>query len=438
MRPNILFFLPDQHRADWLGINENLPLRTPNLNELCSNGIFFVNAFTPSPLCAPARACLATGLNYQKCKVPNNSYNMPLDIPTYYQVLRSTGYYVYGVGKFDLHKKDLYWNIDGSHLLSEWGFSGGIDNEGKLDATSSYKQTGKPQGPYMAYLHKIGFANKYVDEHNKRHIHKDAYITELPEEAYCDNWVAENGLNFLRNFPKDKPWHLVVNFTGPHNPMDVTHKMHQNWQDINFPYPIANEQKDYSPEDHQRNRRYYAAMIENIDRHIGRYMNLLQERNEIDNTLIVFSSDHGEMLGDHNLWGKSVPFHPSIRIPMILAGPSIPKNKKKNALVSLHDLTATFLDYAGIDKLLPESDSLSLRKVIEGKTEIHRNHIVSGLNNWICVFDGRYKLILQKKNSPVLYDLSKDPNELNNIAIQYPELVKKLQNYISTNNNDNP
>jgi len=138
------------------------------------------------------------------------------------------------------------------------------------------------------------------------------------------------------------------------------------------------------------------------------------------------------------LWGKSVPFHPSIRIPMILAGPSIPKNKKKNALVSLHDLTATFLDYAGIDKLLPESDSLSLRKVIEGKTEIHRNHIVSGLNNWICVFDGRYKLILQKKNSPVLYDLSKDPNELNNIAIQYPELVKKLQNYISTNNNDNP
>ena len=266
-QPNILFFFPDQQRADWLGCNPALPLRTPTLDRLCGQGTRFTNAYTPSPLCAPARACLASGLNYEQCRVPSNNESYPLDIPTYYQRLRDAGYHVCGVGKFDLHKDmalpkaELDWHLDGSRGLKEWGFDEGIDNEGKLDGSGAYRAAGKPKGPYLQFLLESRLADLYAQEHEERKEKRDAYVTALPDDAYCDNWVSENGLRFLRNFPKDKPWHLVINFTGPHNPMDVTESMSQAWEGVKFPPPVNNAQKDFSEEDHQRNRRHYAAMI---------------------------------------------------------------------------------------------------------------------------------------------------------------------------------
>jgi hypothetical protein len=305
MPPNILFFLPDQHRPDWLGVNPALPLRTPNLDRLCAAGTRFTQAFSPSPVCAPARACLASGLDYEHCRVPSNRENYPLDQPTYYQRLRDRGYRVCGVGKFDLHKNlaappaDLDWGLDGSLSLADWGFTEGIDNEGKFDGSRSYRTAGKPKGPYLNYLHQRGLAERYVQEHADTKTHRDAYVTALPDDAYCDNWLSENGLRFLRDFPADQPWHLVVNFTGPHNPMDVTQGMHDAWEGVRFPMPVDNTQADYREEDHQRNRRHYAAMIENIDRQVGRFIDAVRERGDLDRTLIVYSSDHGEMLGDH-------------------------------------------------------------------------------------------------------------------------------------------
>ena len=161
-RPNLLFFLPDQHRPDYLGVNPSLPVRTPHLDQLAQGGTLFSRAFTPSPLCAPARACLASGRGYHRCGVPGNGQDYPLDQPTYYAALREAGYHVAGVGKFDLHKKTLDWGLNGSRLLPEWGFSDGIDNEGKRDAVRSGAVT--PKGPYMAYLHARGLAGAHVDD----------------------------------------------------------------------------------------------------------------------------------------------------------------------------------------------------------------------------------------------------------------------------------
>ena len=162
-QPNILFFLPDQHRPDWLGCNSDLPLKTPNINNLCKNGVRFTNAFTPSPLCAPARACLATGRNYSQCGVTNNGQNTPLSLPTYYKGLQDAGYEVAGVGKFDLHKPDLDWGFDGSQMLEEYGLTGGIDNEGKGDAIVSYKKNKMaPKGPYMHFLEERGLSKKHL------------------------------------------------------------------------------------------------------------------------------------------------------------------------------------------------------------------------------------------------------------------------------------
>ncbi len=184
-RPNILFFLPDQHRGDWLGIYGDLELRTPNLDTLARKGVLFTQAFCPSPLCAPSRAALAAGRDYDRCGVVDNNQNYPLDQPTYYQRLRDVGYQVLGVGKFDLHKdisdpENLNWYLDGSRLLDDWGFTGGIDNEGKLDGSTSYRLFGKPRGPYLAFLAERGLAEIYVQEHLRRKDFMDAYTTRFP------------------------------------------------------------------------------------------------------------------------------------------------------------------------------------------------------------------------------------------------------------------
>jgi arylsulfatase len=434
-QPNILFFLPDEHRPDWLGVNRELPLRTPHLDSLAAQGVRFTQAFCPSPLCAPSRACLASGLGYERCGVLNNGQDYPLDLPTHYQALRDAGYRVAGVGKFDLHKATCDWNLDGSRLLREWGFTEGIDNEGKLDGSNSYRANGGPMGPYLAFLHERGLAERYVQEHRERHEHLDAYTTTLPDDAYCDNWVAENGLRFLREFPQGQPWHLVINFTGPHSPMDVTESMRERWEEVPFPPPHDNAHPDR--EGLLRNHQNYAAMIENIDRHVGRFLELVEARGELANTLIVYSSDHGEMLGDHGRWGKTVWYHPSVGIPLIVAGPGVARGQVSEALVSLHDLCPTFLDYAGA-KVLPhlregvrrEGDARSLRALLEGRVGEHREQVYSGLNDWRMVFDGRFKLVTRTGQAPLLYDLQEDPQEDRDLASQEPGIVPRLLTFL--------
>jgi arylsulfatase len=430
-RPNILFFLPDQHRPDFLGLNPTLPVRTPHIDALAREGTRFVNAITPSPLCAPARACLASGRAYADCGVRDNQDDYPLDLPTHYAALRDAGYYVAGVGKFDLHKNTHDWGLDGARLLPEWGFTEGIDNEGKLDAVHS--GAALPKGPYMAYLHERGLAEAHVrDFRDRRHVQEvngrrvvefDTFPTPLPEEAYCDNWIAENGLRLLRDFPRDRPWHLVVNFTGPHSPWDVTPAMYERWRNVDFPPPHANETGNAAP--HQQVRRNYAAMIENIDRHVGRFLAAVEDRGERDRTLLVYSSDHGEMLGDHGLWGKQTYYQASVGIPLVIAGPGVRRGATSTALVPLHDVAATFLDYAGAPPL-PAIDARSLRAVLTGQRADHRPVAVSALLNWRLAFDGRYKLVQEQAASPRLFDLWHDPNEDTNIAAQSTADVTRL------------
>ncbi|MFW6058923.1 MAG: sulfatase [Phycisphaeraceae bacterium] len=428
--PNFLLLLPDQHRSDWLGDNPALPLRTPNIDALAARGVTFDRGYCPSPLCAPCRASLASGRDYERCGVPNNHVDYPLDQPTYYQALRDVGYRVAGVGKLDLHKDTsdpakLDWHLDGSRYLKEWGFTDGMDNEGKLDGSTSYKTAGEPPGPYLHFLQQRGLAEQYVREHEQRHAHRNAYVTALPNDAYCDNWIAENGLRILRRLPANQPWHLVVNFTGPHDPMDVTASMAERWRDTTFPPPRGEMSRDLSDEDHQRNRRHYAAMIENIDRHVGRFIEAVRERGELDNTYIIYASDHGEMLGDHQRWGKSVYYESSVRVPLIVTGPDVQRGVRRDTLVCLHDLSATFLDAASASSL-SEMEARSLLPVCRGEKRTHWDHMITALRPWRAVIEAQYKLVLGQEKSPILHDLQADPWEDCNVAAQQPAVVQRL------------
>ena len=437
-QPNLLFFLPDQHRFDWLGYNPDLPLRTPAIDRLAATGTRFDRAFCTSPLCAPSRASLASGRGYDRCGVQNNQHNYPLQQPTYYQALRDAGYRVAGVGKFDLHKDisdpaSLDWHLDGSRLLTEWGFTEGVDNEGKLDGSNSYRASGGPRGPYLAFLRERGLEKTYVREHDESERHLSAYTTALPDDAYCDNWLSEKGLRFLQSFPEHRPWHLVVNFVGPHSPMDVTESIRKRWEHVDLPPPHHSTHPDR--EALLRARRYYAAMIENIDRQVGRFIYLVAARGELENTVIVYASDHGEMLGDHGRWGKTVWYHPSVGVPLIVAGTGVVRGQQSSALVSLHDLAATFEDYAGASPM-PEMDARSIRPLLEGQITVHRTHVHSGLDHWRLVFDGTHKLVVLGNGAPLLFDLQSDPLERQSIAAIRPDIVERLQRVLREEKRD--
>lgn len=439
-RPNILFFFPDQHRFDWTGFNTRLPVRTPHLEALAQRGVRFDKAIVASPVCAPSRACLASGMEYERCGVPSNAVDYPNEKPTFYQALRRAGYQVMGCGKFDLHKASADWGVDGQHGLREWGFTLGIDNAGKFDAIRSGAE--RPRDPYMAYLHQHGLAAAHVADFQRRarEGYKATYPTPLPDTAYCDNWIAQNGLNLLSQVPAGRPWFLQVNFAGPHNPMDVTRRMADAAPSRRFPQP--HRCRVYTPEEHLAIRQNYSLMIENIDHWLGRYIDEIRKRGELDNTLIVFSSDHGEMLGDHTRWAKSVPYQQSIGVPLVIAGPGVKSGIASGALVSIIDLAATFLEYAGAPAPR-DFDSRSLKALLEGRAKKHREYLRSGLSTWRLVWDGRYKLVrgfdpagakpgndkvFQRSEGPdLLFDLEADPMEDENLAGRLPGEVRRLE-----------
>ena len=188
-------------------------------------------------------------------------------------------------------------------------------------------------------------------------------------------------------------------------------------------------------------RQNYTAMVENIDRWVGIYLDKLRERGELENTLVVFSSDHGEMLGDHDLWGKTQPYQPSVGVPLIVTGPGVKPRAPTDVLVSTLDLTATFLDYAG-DSRPDDMDSLSLRPYLEDRTRTHREFLLSAMGQLSMAFVGRHNLIhgfkpcqvwpphvpqttffVPSPTTLIVFDLENDPTERVNVA---RKLARKL------------
>ncbi len=413
---------PDQWRHDWTGFNATLPVRTPNLERLAARGVRFTNALTPSPLCAPCRAALLSGKEYERCRVPGNGTDYPIDQLGFTHMLRDAGYRVMGCGKFDLHKATLDWGLDGRRCIEDWGFTDGIDNEGKWDGVRSGRD--RPMGPYLQFLEERGLRQVHLDDFARRGPKDATFPTALPDEAYCDNYVGRNGLELLRRTTRGQPWFLQVNFTGPHDPWDITQTMAALYRDA--PFPPAVTEEGLPPDRHVAVRRNYSAMVENIDRWLGVFVEELRTRGELERTLIVFSSDHGEMLGEHRRWGKSCPQQPSVGVPLAVAGPGVREGGACDLPTTILDLTATFLEAAGLS-VPGEMDSRSLMPLLSGATDRHRAHVRSALGNWRMVFDGRYKLVDGWGEGPLLFDLRDDPHELRNVAAERPDLAARLR-----------
>jgi choline-sulfatase len=167
-------------------------------------------------------------------------------------------------------------------------------------------------------------------------------------------------------------------------------------------------------------------MVELIDDQIAMILSALETRHLLDNTYVIFTVDHGEMLGDHGLWAKNVAYEPALRVPLVLAGPGIEAGAVFDGLVELIDVGATIRELAG----LPASDDLDARSVapiLRGESSQHRSDTIAGERNFRCIRTRQHKLIQNCNDIDELYDLEQDPFELENIALSKPELVSTLR-----------
>jgi arylsulfatase len=445
-RPNLLLVMDDQHRPDWVGWSD-VPVRTPNLDALRDRGVAFERAITPSPVCGPARACIASGLEYDRCYVrDHHEADYPLAAPTVYGHLRDDGgYHVLGAGKMDLQKYSQELGVDGKQFHREKGFSDLVNVEGNWSLPSE-----AVDDPYKKFVHDNGYADVFDDY--------PAAVDEtdpvsLPQEAYQDDWIAAQGEALLRDAPTEQPWFCHVNFINPHRPWDVTEDMHDWYRDppVDFPLPVdaTDGEFDLDPETHQEIRRNYAAMIENVDRCFGRLLDVVEERGELDDTIVIFTSDHGEMLGDHGMWWKRSPYQPSAGVPLVVAGPGVEERGSVDVPATTLDLHATLREYAGIDT--GATDSRSMRPYLEGRGD-PRDVVMSGVNYWRLAFDGRYKLIRGfdpslsaeerlrdvdawdeaalerslREQDPLLFDLEQDPHEEDSLAAERDDVFDRL------------
>lgn len=425
----------------------------PNLKRLASSGLIFDDAICASPLCAPSRVSMATGRSYGRAPSEGdeplalgNFSVLPRESDNFYRRLSEAGYSVASCGKSDLRKKNDSWGPDGLHMedgISLWhamGFTHGADCAGKHDAIWAH-QKGIPD-PYFRFLEEHGVDKVHMADFAGRPYPNftNTEPTDLPQFAYADNYVAATALRLIREMSEsEQPWFLQVNFMGPHEPLDVTPAMKESVAGRDVPMDwLASELDEETQRDLRRN---YMAMLENIDRRLGEIFASLEAQGLLANTIVVYASDHGEMLGERDEWTKIVPYAASVSVPLVISGPGV-SNGRFSECVSLVDLAPTFLEIAEAAPL-DETDGQSLVPTFTDANAEIGGARLCGLGGWRSLVTEDWRLIVGYEagthrkdimasrwdgtmSHPMLFDRKNDPREKNNVAAKHPHIVTDL------------
>jgi len=425
-QPNIILIMTDQHRGDAVGYEEGSKVITPNLNKLAAEGVYFTNAYSSVPSCTPARAGLLTGLSpwhhgmlgYGRV-ARKYGYEMP-------GMLQELGYYTFGIGKMHWYPQKALHGFNGT-LVDE---SGRIEQDGFV---SDYRDWFKLQAPGLdPDATGIGW-----NEHNSA-------TYKLDENLHPTYWTAQTAIDLIHNFKLMKPLFLKISFARPHSPYDPPKRFLEMYKDVEIDGPVVGEwAKKYAewPEhpsafygnygdDHAiESKRHYYANITFIDEQIGRVVEALKEAGMYDNSMICFTSDHGDMLGDHNHWRKTYAYEGSSRIPYLLKWPEwmeaeAEKGSEMLQAVELRDFLPTFIDAAG-GTVPDDMDGASLLSLIKDKDTKWRRYIdlehasiYDRDNYWCSLTDGRRKYIwFFFTGKEQLFDLDSDPQELVDLSV---------------------
>lgn len=410
---------------------------------------------------------MAAAREYDYAGVLDNfSNDYPINQTTFYTQLQKAGYYTMMTGKDDLNKAtQLGYKLgkylpNGAYHMKEMGISGGIRHSGKEDVIDVYPTAHEAYG-FFLQNHTVTLENGTALSGWTAHyacFSQDRTLCDAssyPDDLYEDNFVAANAIALLDQKPKGVPWFLQVSFPGPHPPFLTTARMAQTTENRTWPQPtdstVVDKCTNKAEPGLDDTRCNYAAELENLDRLFGLIVDKVQSLGELEDTLICISSDHGEMLGDHDGWGKTKPWEASIGVPLLFFGSpqfNIRPNVAINDPVATLDLAGTFLDYGGATPA-PTMTTYSLRPFLEGTGRSKRAFVSSGFDNFRLVVQTingtNFKFVCCRKACPnapttipkpvggwtqVLYDVDKDPFDMTDLSAQYPHVVSDLRAFL--------
>ena len=444
-RPNILLIISDQQRAETLGFTGRTPCRTPHLDRLATRGVSFDRAITPCPLCGPARASIFAGLyphqalgsagsdladgplkGLNKDRTATdmllNDYSLQ-EPPRLTERLKGRGYHTAYAGKWHLGRDVIgrwFERFDGhdNQQYVQWCADRGLPDGWPLNDMA----TRTPRTPHMSIPR--------------------ASVNEIDPADSNDAWIADIAIDLLETRPADRPFFVVCGFNGPHPPFKVPEPYFSMYDAdaIGEPggfgpqpgEPACNGRSFYRQlfldhgadwEAWKKSYAVYWGFCTQIDDQVGRLVACLDRQGALDETLIVYCSDHGEMLGGHGLWHKMHAYEEALRVPLIFSAPWIDGLRRTDAPASLIDIPSTILSAAGIDPP-SEYEGRDLTPAFSGRALPPRPYVFSehkplgefhGAVDWRMVADNRYKYTWNHGDLDELYDLSVDECETDNL-----------------------
>lgn len=450
-QPNILWICTDQQRWDTIGALGNPHIRTPNLDRLTAEGVAFTNAYCQSPICTPSRGSFLTGCYPSAIRANRNgAATPPADVPLVTRLLADAGYDCGLVGKLHLsaaHGRSEARPDDGYRVF-EWSHHPAPEADLPPGANAYQNWLGErgvewetaygadpPEGWAAAHLQ--------PEELMVRYHRSVLYAPGIAARWHQTTWCAERAIAFLSE-ERDGPWLLSVNPFAPHPPLDPPPDFLARVDPVMMPPPrfrpsdleqqralaaIDFQTRPCAPDTYDARRMVaaYYAQIEHIDVEVGRILDVLERTGQRENTLVVFMSDHGEMLGDHGLRLKGCRFYEGLaHVPLIVSWPGrFAAGVRSDALVELLDLAPTLLAAGGLPvparmhgrSLLPilTGDAAPGRHRAFVRCEYHDALALPGASRATMIRDERHKLVVYHgQGLGELYDLRDDPDEFAN------------------------
>ena len=442
--PNIVLVMSDQHRADMMGCAGDESVITPSIDRLAGEGVRFSRVACQGPLCMPSRASFMTERYVRDHGVYTNWAEIPPDAPTYVRALRQAGYHTALIGKAHLYREE---NLPAKHVddladrLQALGFAEVRETGDKFlpDIPNRYSDFLEARDLLETYRRHIGERAYQGENESGQNATKsvpmwDSTPMPIPLDAYVDFWHGQETVRWLESYDRAEPFFLFVGFPGPHDPWDAPAEAVARYRGVEISMPASttrpttegtgryadllnsflwlSDSETMTTDAISGMRLAYAADITVIDDAVGRIVDTLGRTGRLDDTWILYTSDHGEMGGNHSMLSKCVLYEQAVRVPAIIRPPGGCAPRVVAERVEHFDLAATVRAVAGAPAV-PHGEGRSLLACLDGGRPAAR--AVSVSENWgFAAFEtDRYKLVVDEDAlAPCqLFDLSADPAE---------------------------
>ncbi|MFW5802511.1 MAG: sulfatase [Verrucomicrobiota bacterium] len=441
-KPNILLISADQMRWDCLGAAGNPAIQTPNLDRLSRRGVLFRNGFTPDPICVPARASIMTGNYPHVCTgSKKNGGRIRDDQPLLTETLKAVGYHTYALGKLHF----VPYSPPGEPRLVHGFQHVKLTESGRILKQFDPKGNQRGLEDYIDYLADVGWGG-YSRAHGIGNNDVRPCRSPLPPEHHVDHWIADCTIDAIdehRTERAGQPFFMWMSSPKPHSPYDPPKGYDDIYDPREIPAPFGwgengveqqLSSKDpaidktrfthgvdsVSPQAWQVVRAYYYGCITFLDAQIGRVLDHLERTGLLDDTLILFTADHGDLTGDFGSCFKTCHCSGSVRVPFLAAGPGVCQGEVSDALVGLQDILPTFAAVAGA-KIKEDVQGVDLTPVFANPAVTPRDTYyattTSDCGNSVMITDGVWKYVRSEGDgTEELYNLTDDPGEEANLA----------------------